>query len=252
MTLRVVLNFLGLARRAPRPATCQLPGCSKLCFVETNGRIHDFCSRTHAEQGRRQAGGPSTAAAGFDGTREYVFPDLVLFWQPPSVFSQWTPSAFVIDHIKYCCAEQYMMAEKAKLFVDEDSWRRIMATDEPRVHKKLGREVGGYSQEVWDQHKWDIVMRASYAKFTQNKHMRERLLDTGERRLAEASPLDPVWGIGLRADDPAARTPALWQGQNLLGDVLMAVRAQILAEEIAGAESSSPETKDAAGVDGQS
>lgn len=32
----------------------------------------------------------------------------------------------------YACAEQYMMAEKAKLFGDEDVWRQVMATDDPR------------------------------------------------------------------------------------------------------------------------
>ncbi|CAN0542522.1 unnamed protein product, partial [Scytosiphon promiscuus] len=42
------------------------------------------------------------------------------------------PFATSLPQVKYSCAEQYMMAEKAKLFVDEDSWRRIMATDEPR------------------------------------------------------------------------------------------------------------------------
>ncbi|CAM9590142.1 unnamed protein product, partial [Hapterophycus canaliculatus] len=57
--------------------------------------------------------------------------------------------------------------------------------------------------------------------------------------LAEASPLDPVWGIGLRADNPTARTPALWPGQNLLGRVLMAVRTRMLHEAVAGVASSS-------------
>ena len=27
---------------------CSLPGCSKPCYVEPHGRIHDYCGRTHA------------------------------------------------------------------------------------------------------------------------------------------------------------------------------------------------------------
>ena len=100
MVLRGIISFLGLSRQAPQPASCQLPGCSKLCFVEADGKIHDFCSRAHAEQGLRQARRRSAAAAEFDGRKEYVFPDLVLFWQPPSVFSQWTPSTFSVDHVR--------------------------------------------------------------------------------------------------------------------------------------------------------
>lgn len=29
---------------------CKMPGCNKQCYVENNGRVHDFCSRTHATQ----------------------------------------------------------------------------------------------------------------------------------------------------------------------------------------------------------
>ena len=61
--------------------------------------------------------------------------------------------------------------------------------------------------------------------------MKHHLLNTGNKRLAEASPLDPVWGIGLRADDPRAKDPRQWRGKNLLGEAPSAVR-----EEIRGAE----------------
>ena len=36
---------------------------------------------------------------------------------------------------------------------------------------------------------------------------------TGNKRLAEACPLDPLWGIGLRADDPRAKYPRQWRGK---------------------------------------
>ena len=39
--------------------------------------------------------------------------------------------------------------------------------------------------------------------------MKHHFLTTGNKRLTEASPLDPVWGIGLRADDPRAKDPPL-------------------------------------------
>ena len=42
--------------------------------------------------------------------------------------------------------------------------------------------------------------------------------------LAEASPRDIKWGIGLEADDPHARQRHRWRGRNLLGEVLMEVR----------------------------
>ena len=32
----------------PAPAQCELAGCTQLCWVELSGRIHDYCSKTHA------------------------------------------------------------------------------------------------------------------------------------------------------------------------------------------------------------
>ena len=39
----------------------------------------------------------------------------------------------------YRCAEQYMMAEKARLFGDTGAERWILDTDDPRKQKKLGQ-----------------------------------------------------------------------------------------------------------------
>lgn len=68
------------------------------------------------------------------------------------------------------------------------------------------------------------MVEGNVAKFTQNPAMGEFLLNTGNRVLVEASPVDKVWGIGLAGDDPRALQPAQWQGANLLGFALMRVR----------------------------
>ena len=50
--------------------------------------------------------------------------------------------------------------------------------------------------------------------------MRLALIQAGDRRLAEASPHDNLWSIGLSARDPRATSPDSWCGQNLLGQAL--------------------------------
>lgn len=45
--------------------------------------------------------------------------------------------------------------------------------------------------------------------------------------LAEASPHDKVWGIGMNAFDPGVERHECWGGQNLLGKILMYVRNKI-------------------------
>ncbi|WAS96746.1 NADAR family protein [Nannocystis punicea] len=165
----------------------------------------------------------------FDGSQVIETETMVLFWQPPAVFGQWTPSRFAVDGVTYGCAEQFMMAEKARLFGDDATRAKILATDDPRQHKALGRTVAGFVQEVWDRECLDLVVRGNRAKFGQDPELRAALLATGDKLLVEASPLDRVWGVGLRADDPRIHDRSRWRGKNLLGEALMRVRAELAA-----------------------
>lgn len=156
----------------------------------------------------------------------------VLFWGhtadlgkvKKACLSQWYPCRFEIDQIEYCCTEQFMMAQKACLFGDQTVYEKIMASTQPKEIKALGREIWAFEQKKWDEHKYRIVLKGNVAKFSQNERLREFLLGTGEAVLAEASPYDHIWGICLSADDPLAKEPKDWKGENLLGFALMETR----------------------------
>ena len=64
------------------------------------------------------------------------------------------------------------------------------------------------------------VLHGDLAKFSQNEDMHLALIQTGDRRLAEASPHDNLWGIGLSACDPRASFPVSWCAQNVLDQAL--------------------------------
>lgn len=148
------------------------------------------------------------------------------FWHGP--FSQWHGCRFKVDAVAYNCAEQFMMAQKAVLFHDEESLGKIMATANPRIQKGLGRKVRGFNPGKWQAQARDIVYRGNWAKFTQNADLRELLLATRGTTLVEASPSDTIWGIGLGEDDPRAADRQTWRGTNWLGEVLTRVREDIL------------------------
>lgn len=141
-----------------------------------------------------------------------------------SCLSQWFPSPFVVDGALYATAEHWMMAEKARLFGDEEALARVLAAHGPAEAKALGREVRDYVDARWAGARGDAVVRGNVAKFAQNPKLAAFLLGTGERVLAEASPRDVIWGIGLGAANPKAQAPATWRGQNLLGFALMEAR----------------------------
>ena len=162
-------------------------------------------------------------------------PGLVLFWGDtpsapdpgPWVLSQWWAAPFTVDGVAYRTAEAYMMAEKARLFGDEDALAVVLAASEPAVVKRAGRLVTPFDSDVWDAHRYDVVVRGNVAKFAAHDDLRAYLLSTAPRALVEASPEDRVWGIGLAAGDTAAQRPSAWRGDNLLGFALMDVRERL-------------------------
>ena len=136
-----------------------------------------------------------------------------------------------MDGVSYPSAEHYMMAAKARLSGDGEAAERILAAPHPGAAKALGRQVHGFDEQCWAEHRFDAVVAGNTAKFGQHPELRDFLAGTGSRVLAEASPLDRVWGIGLAADDERATSPERWPGLNLLGFALMEVRHQLRAQQ---------------------
>ncbi len=144
-----------------------------------------------------------------------------------SCLSQWWPSPFAVDGVRYATAEHWMMAGKARLFGDAEAERRVLAAEHPAEAKKAGRLVRDFDQETWERERFRIVVEGSVHKFAAHADLGRFLLDTGDRVLVEASPVDRIWGIGLSADDAAAAEPERWQGLNLLGFALMEARERL-------------------------
>ena len=143
--------------------------------------------------------------------------------------SQWYYSPFINEGVTYKTSEHFMMAQKAKLFGDYEKLKEIIAAKEAGYAKHLGREVANFNEEIWQKYRFDIVTHANYLKFSQQPQLKEFLLNSGNRVLVEASPVDRVRGIGLSATSNDNMNPTKWRGLNLLGFALMRVR-KILRE----------------------
>lgn len=183
-------------------------------------------------------------------------PELLLFYGhkvtdpvTETCLSQWYPCQFEVDSVKYTSAEQYMMAEKARLFGDEKIRTEILRTSDPRKCKALGRKVKNFDKAVWDKRKENIVRNGNFEKFMQNSALRSFLLSTGDKVLVEASPTDRVWGIGLGKNNPDALDPKKWRGQNLLGFILMAVRNEMAILDMYGEFDEEEDTEDMEDID---
>lgn len=165
--------------------------------------------------------------------------DFLFFWGhedrgkglSKACLSQWWPCWFEVEGLYYNCTEQYMMAEKARLFGDDETRSMMMLEHNPMAIKKLGRRVRGYDDDVWRSARYGVVVKGNAAKFSQNEDLLQFLKGTAGKVLVEASPKDTVWGIGLDESHPDAINPARWHGENLLGFALMEVRDIIINKQ---------------------
>lgn len=138
----------------------------------------------------------------------------ILFWtpkeQPYGFLGNWYPAEITVDGVKYMCTEQYIMAQKALLFNDLETYTKIMSTSDPKKQKKLGRSVAPFDLEVWLKYYKGILFKCCLNKFMQHKDMGMKLLETGCAPIAEASPLDATYGIGIDEHHADAKDPYKW------------------------------------------
>lgn len=156
-----------------------------------------------------------------------------------SCLSNFYPVKFTVDNIEYCCSEQYMMAQKAKLFKDDERYKMIMSETDPAKIKWYGRMVKGFTYEDWEKNKINIVKTGCKAKFEQNPELKKFLVSLKSQVLVEASRTDRIWGISLSKDDPRAQDPAEWCGENLLGFILTEIKDEFRKENKNGKSVSS-------------
>jgi ribA/ribD-fused uncharacterized protein len=170
---------------------------------------------------------------GFWSHREFRYPkDRQWF----ACFSNWYPSQFKLrfleendddasnPEVTFCSMEQWIMWIKAKHFKDEETAKLIIQETDPGKIKALGRRVRNYQDKEWARIRFDVCLRGLKAKFTQDPVLRENLIRTDEKILAEASPKDTIWGIGLAPTDWDTQDEDKWRGLNLLGSALMEAR----------------------------
>ena len=141
--------------------------------------------------------------------------------------SNWYKADFEYAGKRFASVEQFMMYHKLLTFYQFDLADKVMKTDDPAEAKKIGRtHFSNFDDTLWTRISPIIVKRGVRAKFEQHPELLEELLSTGNAVLAECSPYDKVWGIGLAPDDERIYDTTQWNGKNKLGRILMTLREE--------------------------
>lgn len=128
-------------------------------------------------------------------------------------FCNYSSHGFEIDGRYWPTVEHYFQAQKFAGTVYEET---IRCARTPGDAKGGGRNKSIPLRADWESVKDEIMYRAVLRKFETHEDIRHRLLQTGDEELVESAPGDYYWGCG--ADGT---------GQNKLGKIIMAVRAQL-------------------------
>lgn len=220
------------------------------------GKVHDYCGRTHAqkhksmmEEIKRQMIREhrvfffSNNLTGIANGMFIVFFFVCLCWHyktytggnlwsrpfdhadapirfynrdaPYYEFTNFYPAEVDLDGQVWPTTEHYFQAQK---FIGTPFVEIIRNFPRPREAFDFSRNpaVSCWCRADWEQVKINIMRKALLAKFSQHCHLRQKLLQTGTRKLIEHSPYDNFWGNG--GDD---------RGLNHLGGLLMEIRDEI-------------------------
>ena len=146
-------------------------------------------------------------------------------------FCNWYPAEFDYAGKHFANSEQFMMYQKVMMFGREDLAEKIMQTSDPKQCKAIaGQPFPEFISATWEATCYTIVKRGVKAKFSQNTGIRNVLLHTKDALLAECSPIDPKWGIGIALDNHDWMDVSKWKGKNYLGRILMEVREELRQE----------------------
>ena len=132
---------------------------------------------------------------------------------PLGYLANYSNHGFIKDGVYYKTAEHYYQASK---FDDEKIRQKIINSPTPKEASIIGRDRNNIRKKDWSHQKLDEMYMAVYLKFSQNKDIRSKLIETRNKEIREMTTKESYWGIGPNLD-----------GINHIGKILMRVRKKV-------------------------
>ena len=130
-------------------------------------------------------------------------------------FSNFAAFPITLDGKRWPTSEHYFQAQK---FAEPEHREAIRKAGSPMIAARMGRDRKKKLRRDWESVKVGIMREVVLAKFTQHNELRQLLLSTGDAKIVEHTENDSYWGDGGDG-----------RGKNMLGRILMEVRARLIA-----------------------
>jgi ribA/ribD-fused uncharacterized protein len=129
--------------------------------------------------------------------------------------SNFAPTPITLKGRTWLTVEHYFQAQK---FAGTEHEEAVRLARSPMAAARMGRSRQRPLRPDWEAAKDAIMLEAVRAKFAQHAALRAKLLATGDAQIVEHRARDPYWGDGPDGS-----------GKNMLGQILMRVRAELRA-----------------------
>ncbi len=120
------------------------------------------------------------------------------------------------------------MQKKADVCDDEEFATKIMEANDQYTIKSIGREIKNFGEQKWLVQVPHILKKGLLAKFEQNEHLKQFLIETKDTILVECNKNDRIWYCGLNMSDPIRKQCEKWTVKNWLGQLLEDIRTAVL------------------------
>ena len=151
------------------------------------------------------------------------------FFGELNYFSNFHACKFEHEGATYHSAEQFIQREKALYFKNASIAEQLLSTTTPLQCKELSKNIVNFDHEKWLNHAKIACEPGIFHKFSQNEHLKDALLNTGDLTLVESS-YDKHWGTGIPLHDYRCLISSRWHTQGLLGIMLQHVRTRLKLE----------------------
>ncbi len=143
----------------------------------------------------------------------------VCFSGRSSPFSNFHPSPFQADGLRFPTNEHYYQYHKARFAKEEAIAADILIENDPAKVKRLGDQVKAPAQ--WYNNVGLSTMTCGIVhKFQQNERLRPLITRCASKNFVECSQYDKFWANGLKFTDDNTGNPKCWKGRNMLGNCL--------------------------------
>ena len=149
--------------------------------------------------------------------------EMLAFFGELNPLSNFHPCKFTLEGETFNSSEQYIQWTKAKYSKDSIAMDRIMNCEDAADCKEVSRDITNLDRIGWANSAESLCYHGIRAKFTQNEHLLDKLLDTGDKTLVEAS-YNEIWGTGQPLGSRDCLCQTKWKSIGILGKILMRIR----------------------------